>query len=148
MSRMVLPVAPALGASYVSRWSRDQTLTSHEHRPNAATTSIWQPRQHEGVGERGRFNRCCDVLAALYCAHCSRPMESSVLSRPVALARRDVEVWPHPMHATRARARQHLEHRGMGRGDDERPCLSDLEGAAGRGCPWSARAWQAEPCLP
>ena len=75
-------------------------------------------------------------------------MGSSVLQRPAALARRNVEVRPHPVRTTRARARQHMEHGGMGRGDDERPCLSELEGTGDRGCPLKARVWQAGVCIP
>ena len=75
-------------------------------------------------------------------------MDGSVLQSFAALMRRNVEESPQPVCTIRKHARQHLEHGGMGRGDEERPYLSDLEGARDRGSPWSARDGQAEPSLP
>ena len=75
-------------------------------------------------------------------------MDGSILQRLAAPVRRNVEESPQPVRTIQAHARQHLEHGVMGGADDERPCLSDLEGAEGRGRPWSARDGQAEPSLP
>ena len=72
-------------------------------------------------------------------------MDGSVMQRSAALVRQNVEESPQPIRTIQGHARQHLEHGGMGRGDDERPHLSYLEGARDRGRPWRARAEQAEP---